>query len=159
MNIHDDRTRKPTQDTNGSEMRTRLGCTRMRVAAGYVRDFAPDFLLAVKAAAPATRLILEKSYGKDLGFLPEQYDAIGDVQWCEREKVFREADVLLQLTAPSSEDIALMWSHQVLVSMLHFDEDPERNQLLDERGVIAISIDALKDAEGERLVQDFGDCQ
>lgn len=120
---------------------------------GLRRDFPPSFIGSIGKNTSIT-ILLEKGYGEDLGFIEEQYRA-KNVTFTNREQCFQNAEIVVSLTAPAHSEILMMKERAILVSMLHFPTHPERNALMREAGIRAVSIDSLVDFEGRRMVQDL----
>ena len=95
----------------------------------------------------ADEIVLETGYGQGLGLAPEAYTSEGDVRFAERDEVFAQ-DVVLVLRCPPDADLGKLRPGSTLVSMLHYVTRPTRNELLRDRGVVAVSLDAVTDDRG-----------
>jgi alanine dehydrogenase len=121
---------------------------------GERRDFLPD-LLSCLGRAGASRIVLEEGYGAKVGVDPAAYlAAAGPVDFGTLEEAF-EQDVVVVLRCPDEALIRRMRPGSMLVSMLHLDTRPERLDLLERVGVHGVSLDAITDETGSRLVENL----
>ncbi len=130
----------------------KVGLVRMVARDGYRRDFLPDFVRSIHES-PTMDIIMEEGYGSDFGL--SAHDYLGTKCMKKRDEVIRESDLVLSLTVPPIDDIKKMGQGQTLMTMLHFPVREDRNKIMAELGINAISLDALVDWEGMRLVQDI----
>jgi alanine dehydrogenase len=129
-----------------------IGLPRMTARDGYRREFLPDFVSKL-IKMHNLNVRAEAGYGSDLGLSLADYPL--EVKIAERGDIFRNSDYVLSLTAPSHNDIEMMGKGQTLIAMLHYITRPERNQLIMDGGICAISLDSLVDWNGERMVEDL----
>jgi alanine dehydrogenase len=133
-------------------MKETIGLPLMIAREGFRREFLPEFVnKLIKIDHLEVRM--EEGYGSDLGLSLSDYHK--DVKVASREDIFRNSDYVLSLTAPPARDIGMMGEGQTLITMLHFPTRPERNRLMQERKICAISLDAIVDWSGERMVEDL----
>ena len=118
-----------------------VGLLRMSEHPGERRDFLPKLVRSL-ARLGADEIVLETDYGQALGLTPEAYTSEGDVRFAERDEVFAQ-DVVLVLRCPPEADLGKLRPGSTLVSMLHYVTRPARNDLLRDRGVVAVSLDAV----------------
>ena len=130
-----------------------VGLLRMSEHPGERRDFLPRLVRSL-ARLGADEIVLETGYGQGLGLAPEAYTSEGDVRFAERDEVFAQ-DVVLVLRCPPDEDLAKLRPGSTLVSMLHYVTRPTRNELLRDRGVVAVSLDAVTDDRGRRMIENL----
>jgi alanine dehydrogenase len=132
--------------------RKTIGLPRMIAREGFRREFLPDFVGRLIRKC-RLNVVAEEGYGSDLGLSMADYP--GEMRAAGREEIFRNSDYVLSLTSPAHEDIGMMGRGQMLIAMLHYPTRPERNQLMRQRGICAISLDSLVDWNGERMVEDL----
>jgi alanine dehydrogenase len=129
-----------------------VGLPRMHKEAGERRDFLPDFVAFLDEAG-ASAVVLEDGYGAGVGAAPDEYRTASRVA---RFGSFEEAlgqDVVVVLRCPDEASIRRLRTGSVLVSMLHLQARPERLQLLELVGTHGVSLDAIVDESGARLVE------
>jgi len=100
----------------------KIGLPRMHAIHGFRRDYVPSFVNKL-AQLPDIEVCVEEGYGQDLNYRETDYTA----SVATGNDIFRNADLVLTLTAPTDDDIKLMTQGQTLVSMLHFPTHPDRN--------------------------------
>jgi alanine dehydrogenase len=126
----------------------------MHEEAGERRDFLPS-LIAWLDRAGAGELVLEDGYGSGMGMSEDAYRAASDrVRFGSRADCF-DQDVVLVLRCPEDGELSTLRTGAVFVSMLHHATRPERAQHLAERGVHAVSLDAIVDHRGRRTVENL----
>ena len=130
-----------------------VGLLRMSEHPGERRDFLPKLVRSL-AGLGADEIVLETGYGQGLGLAPEAYTSDGDVRFAERDEVFAQ-DVVLVLRCPPDADLGKLRPGSTLVSMLHYVTRPTRNELLRDRGVVAVSLDAVTDDRGRRMIENL----
>lgn len=131
-----------------------VGLPRMHKEAGERRDFLPGFVeyLDVNGAA---EIVLEEGFGTGIEIPPERYlAASGRARFGSYEECLGQ-DVVVVIRCPEHEALRSMRPGAVLVSMLHYPTRPERVQLLVELGIRGVSLDALMDEAGRRLVENL----
>ncbi len=77
------------------------------------------------------------------------------VHFGSAEEVYSR-DLVLVLRYPSDDYLSLMPPGSCLISMCHFHTRPQRHEFLAARGIQAISLDAVVDDNGQRLVENLG---
>ena len=131
-----------------------VGLPRMHKEPGERRDFLPD-MVAFLGAAGASAIVLEDGYGSAMDIAPETY--LAGSPWA-RFGTMRDAfeqEVVVVLRYPEEESIRMLRPGAVLVSMLHLHTRPERAVLLEGLGVHGISMDAIVDDTGTRLIENL----
>lgn len=131
-----------------------VGLPRMHKEPGERRDFLPD-MVAFLGAAGASAIVLEDGYGSAMDIAPETY--LAGSPWA-RFGTMRDAfeqEVVVVLRYPEDESIRMLRPGAVLVSMLHLHTRPERAVLLEGLGVHGISMDAIVDDTGTRLIENL----
>ena len=126
------------------------------------RDFLPD-LIAHLDRLDAGEIVLEGGYGLGVGVPIDAYlDVSGRVRVGSYEECL-DQDVVVVLRCPEQEELRRLRPGAVLLSMLHYPTRPDRTALLAELGVRAVSLDAITDRSGRRLVENleaaFGDME
>ena len=66
-----------------------------------------------------------------------------------------DQDVVVILRCPEPEELRRLRPGAVLLSMLHYPTRPDRTALLADLGVRAVSLDAITDRSGRRLVENL----
>jgi alanine dehydrogenase len=131
-----------------------VGLPRMHKEAGERRDFLPAFT-ALLDRAGAERIVLEEGYGAGVAAGEADYLVasrrlrFGTLQEC------LEQDVVVVVRCPDEPALSRIRSGAILVSMLHYATRPRRVALLLERGIVGVSMDAIVDDAGLRLVENL----
>jgi alanine dehydrogenase len=120
----------------------------MHHEAGERRDFLPS--LVRRVADLGCRVSVESGIGSAMGFDDDVYRRSSLVSVADRDQAYSQ-DVVVLLRAPSGE-YGRMRRGAILVSMLHFETRPGRVRELSALGIDAVSLDAIVDDEGRRLV-------
>jgi alanine dehydrogenase len=131
-----------------------VGLPRMSIHPGERRDFLPGFVRDL-AGLGAGEIVLEEGYGSGMSLPAAAYLEAGpSVVFAERAVCF-DQDVVVILRCPPEESLKRMRPGSILVSMLHYATRPIRNDLLDELGVRAVSLDSVTDDRGRRMVENL----
>jgi alanine dehydrogenase len=129
-----------------------LGLGVIHAEKGEVRAFLPEF---VKKIAPHFKaVILERGYGEGLGFVKSDYTNLENVSFGTVEETYAQ-DLVLVLRYPPDQYLDLMPPGSCLISMCHFSTRPQRRDFLAAHGIRAISLDAIVDDNGQRLVENL----
>ncbi|NQT30091.1 MAG: hypothetical protein HQ596_05935 [Candidatus Saganbacteria bacterium] len=96
-------------------------------------------------------IIVERGAGMGVRIWDYEYEEIG-ARIGIREEAYA-CDVVLRIKEPSFEEIKLMRSGSIIVSMLHLRCRPKLEEALKKRRLIAIPMENLKDAFGNRRVE------
>ena len=86
---------------------------------------------------------IEPGMGEGSGFADELYTDAGASLQPDREKLFREAEVLLRLRKPTLDEVALMPSGCIHISYLDPFNEHEVVRALQQQGVTAISMEMI----------------
>ncbi|MFW5714220.1 MAG: alanine dehydrogenase [Brevefilum sp.] len=129
-----------------------LGLGRIHAEAGEIRAFLLDFVSKMSHAFD--QVVLEEGYGEAMGIDPEAYNKHSNVHFGSVKDVYRQ-DLVLVLRYPSQELIEMMPTGSCLISMCHFHTRPKRREHLKTRGLNAVSLDAITDDNGQRLVENL----
>jgi len=96
------------------------------------------------------RVFVERSAGRSSRFGDEEYVAAGATLAYDGEEIYRRADLVLAVAAPRVEEYSLLREGQILICFLLPAVAPaEGFRLLLERGVSAIAMELIEDAEGD----------
>jgi alanine dehydrogenase len=134
--------------------RLSVGLPRMHKESGEHRDFLPR-LVAFLDEAGASAIVLEEGYGAGVAVAPDEYrSASGLVRFGTPEEAL-DQDVVVVLRCPNVESIRRTRRGSVLVSMLHLESRPERLELFERLGTHGVSLDAIVDESGSRLVENL----
>ena len=141
-----------TAGTPRGNLSPTLGLPRMHMEAGDRRDFLPD-LVAAADRAGAGSIVLEHGYGEGMGLAADDYRAVSPkVRFADYEEVLT-SDVVAVIRCPSESAVRSIPEDSLLVTMLHYATRPERTRLIADAGLRAISLDAVTDDLGRRLVE------
>ncbi len=130
-----------------------FGFPRMRHA-GERRDFLPC-LMAYLHEAGAGDLVLEEGYGAGMGIAEDAYRAAASTVRMADEAETLAQDVVVVLRCPRDEALARMQPGSVLASMLHYPTRPERVGRLLDLMIHGVSLDAITDDVGRRMIENF----
>lgn len=129
-----------------------LGLGVIHAETGEIRAFLPEFV--AKTARQFKSVVLEEGYGADLGYSVSDYTKEKNVRFGSARKVYGQ-DIVLVLRFPPQRYVELMPPDTCLMSMCHFNTRPGRRDFLRSRGIRAISLDAIVDDNGQRLVENL----
>jgi alanine dehydrogenase len=136
-----------------SPIRT-AGLPRLHKERGERRDFLPDLVRCLDRAG-ATEIVIEEGYGSAMGIAPETYlSASPWARFGTLEECF-DQDLVVALRCPDEAHIRRLRPGSVLATMLHLATRPERAELLDELLVHGVTLDAITDDTGTRLIQNL----
>jgi alanine dehydrogenase len=131
-----------------------VGLPRIHLEAGEHRDFLPT-LVRELVRFGADRVVLEEGYGGGVDVAPEAYlDGDGRVRFADYHECLAQ-DVIVVLRCPREPELRRIRSGAILVTMLHYLTRPLRNALLQELGIVGVSLDGVVDDRGRRLVQNM----
>ena len=130
-----------------------IGLPRMHVEFGERRDFLPAFVADLEKRG--AQVFLEYGYGSGMGFTEGDYEKLAPIaRFVSHEEVYKKKIVLV-LRCPSNDHLKRLQPGAYLISMLHYPTRPQRVEFLKSLGVEAISLDALKDETGRRLIENL----
>ena len=133
--------------------RIRIGLPQMYKEPGEKRDFLPTFVAWLHKQG--AKVFLEHGYGSEMGYTEQDYlEAAPDIQFVPHKETYRQ-DYVLVLRYPTDDEIRLMHPGACLLCMLHFPTRPQRVALLRSLGLEAISLDAIVDDSGRRLIENL----
>jgi alanine dehydrogenase len=135
-------------------MNLSVGLPRMHEEAEERRDFLPDLVRAIDRLG-ASAIVLEPRYGSGVGHQIEEYLEISSSVRMASFAECLDQDVVLVLRCPDLEDLGRLRPGTLLISMMHYRTRPERVVALTERAVHALSLDAIADDSGRRLVENL----
>jgi alanine dehydrogenase len=131
-----------------------VGLPRQHKEPGERRDFLPDLVRCLDRAG-ATEVVIEDGSGAGMGIDPDAYlSASAWARFGTIEECFAQ-DLVLVLRCPDEELIRRMAPGSVLAAMLHLPTRPERADLLEDLDVHGVSLDAIADDAGTRLIQNL----
>ncbi len=131
-----------------------VGLPRMHKERGELRDFLPGLITFLDGAG-AGAIVLEDGYGAGVGAVPVDYLAASTLaRFGTYEEVLAQ-DVVVVLRCPDDDAVRRLTAGAVLVSMLHLPARPERRELLERVGTHGVSLDAIVDESGARLVENL----
>ncbi|MGC9397635.1 MAG: alanine dehydrogenase [Anaerolineae bacterium] len=134
-------------------MKRSIGFPRMHKEPGEVRDFLPRL---IRRLAPlAHKIVIEEGYGSGMGLEETRYThgldnvIVGSNQDCY------DQDIVVQVRSPEDEEMARMKPGTILFAMLHYPTHPGRVRLMQDLGLVPISMDSVVDEEGTRLIENL----
>ncbi|SHJ99484.1 Rossmann-fold NAD(P)-binding domain-containing protein [Paramaledivibacter caminithermalis] len=131
-----------------------MGFPRMTRKKGEKRDFLPE-LFKKLSNFKGIDILIEDGYGKGMGLTHEDYlNKNSNLKFTTHDDIYKQ-DLVIVLRAPNEEDIKIMKEGSILISMLHYDTRPLRNDLLKSRGIISYSMDSMVDDENNRMVVNY----
>ena len=131
-----------------------VGLPRMHKEQGERRDFLPS-MIAFLDRLGAEAIVIEEGYGQGLGLTVDDYlreskkVRVGDYAACLAQ------ELVAVVRCPADEALRQLPRGAVLLSMLHYPTRPGRVALLQEQGVVGVSLDGLTDERGLRLVENL----
>lgn len=132
--------------------RLTVGFPRMRKEPGERRDFLPPLL--GKLIHRGAEIVVERGIGSGMGYRDPDYAGLDRRVLLGTHEEAYQQDMVVVLRCPSDDELGLVRSGAVLVSMLHFPTRPERVARLCRQGIDAIAMDCVVDDSGARLVED-----
>ncbi len=100
----------------------------------------PEVLGRLKAAG--VDVLVERGAGVPASFVDAAYEEAG-ATLVSRDEVYAQADCVVKVQKPSSDELGMLRPGQALVGLLGPLIDPQLMRALAERGVTAISLDAI----------------
>ena len=91
---------------------------------------------------------IETLAGAGIGFDNDQYRAAGATIVTSAEELFRDADMIVKVKEPQSNECKQLRPGQILYTYLHLAPDPEQTRLLLESGASCIAYETVTDASG-----------
>src|SRR5215207_10228474 len=131
-----------------------VGLPRMHKEQEERRDFLPD-LIAHLDRIGAGEIVLEGGYGLGMGVPIDAYLEVSDRVRGGSYGQCLDQGVVVILRCPEPEELRRLRPGAVLLSMLHYPTRPDRTALLADLGVRAVSLDAITDRSGRRLVENL----
>jgi alanine dehydrogenase len=114
----------------------------------YRVGVTPDMVVAFKQAGH--EVWIETQAGAKIGFTDEMYQKAG-AKIVSKAKDVYEAEMIIKVKEPQSEEFGLLKEGQILYCYLHLAPDPVQAKHLLERKVIAIAYETVADASGTKL--------
>lgn len=131
-----------------------VGLPRTHKEAKEHRDFLPSLIRHLDRLG-AAEIMVEEGYGSGMGVPIERYlEVSGRVHVASRNECLVQ-DVVLVLRSPDLEDFERLRPGGLLITMLHPRTRPERVEGLLGRHVYCVSLDAVTDDAGGRLVENL----
>lgn len=127
--------------TSENEGRLVLGVPREIVIGERRVALIPDVVLKLTGAG--LEVLIESDAGCEAAFPDHLYREAGADIASDAADLYRRADVVAKVQAPTDEELGLLHSGQVLIGFLDPLRYPDRVERLRERGVTAISMDAI----------------
>lgn len=124
----------------------------MHKEAGERRDFLPE-LVAFAGRWGAEAVVLEEGYGSAMGVPPDAYLGAAPIARFGSYDECLQQDSVAVVRFPDEAAVSQLRAGAVLVTMVHYPTRPDRVALLESLGVRAVSLDAVVDDFGRRLVE------
>ena len=135
-------------------MERTIGLPRMHKEAEERRDFLPALVRCLDAAG-VEEIVVEDAYGSGMGLTTVAYRRASERTRVGRHDECLDQDVVLVLRCPDLDEISRLRPGALLLSMLHPRTRPERVSALKARGLHGVSLDAMSDDAGRRLVENL----
>ncbi len=94
------------------------------------------------------KVIIEKGAGLRSGFNDEEYTRAGARISHRHEDIFAEADLILKVKEPLSEEYGLLREGQIVFTYLHLAASEELTRNLQERKIIGIAYETVQTEDG-----------
>ena len=94
------------------------------------------------------KIIIQKGAGLGSGITDEEYKAAGAVIMDTAKEIYDEADMIMKVKEPLSEEYNLLHEGQILYTYLHLAPAPELTDALLERKVIGIAYETIQLEDG-----------
>ena len=131
-----------------------VGLPRMHKEMEERRDFLPALVQHLDRLG-ATEVVIENGYGSGMGIPIERYlEASRRARIAPHDECIGQ-DVVVVLRCPDLQDLAALHPGALLLTMLHARTRPERVEALAAREALGVSLDALADDTGGRLVENL----
>ncbi|HET8526500.1 MAG TPA: hypothetical protein VFM81_07665 [Actinomycetota bacterium] len=138
----------------GPEMGITLGLPRMHKEIEERRDFLPA-LVHHLVRLGAAQVAIEDGYGSGMDIPLDRYLELSRrVRVAPHDECLGQ-DVVLVLRCPDLEELGRLRRGALLLTMLHARTRPERVKTLEDGGVQGVSLDAVADDTGARLVENL----
>lgn len=123
-------------------------------AQGEKRDFLPELFGKLNEFSHIN-IYIERDYGKGMGLCHQDYlNENSNLKFVSHYEAY-EQDLVVVLKAPEEAAINQMKEGSALISMLHYDTRPKRNQLLKSKRLVCYSMDSMVDDRENRMVVNF----
>jgi alanine dehydrogenase len=93
-------------------------------------------------------VLVQHDGGAAIGFDDAQYEAAGARIVADAEAVFAEAELVVKVKEPQSQECAMLRPGQTLFTYLHLAPDPQQAQALLDSGATAIAYETVTGARG-----------
>jgi len=130
-----------------------IGLPMMHLEGGEKRSFLPDFVRTLEKCD--ADIYLEHGYGVRMGFEDSAYSEVTSRTTFVSGREAYHQDIVLVLRCPSDDNLRDLHTGSCLISMLHYATQPDRVRFLRSLGVNSISLDAIKEDSGRRLIENF----
>ena len=87
--------------------------------------------------------LVEKEAGMQSYFADSAYESAGARILSDRKELYSQADIVLKVNAPSSEEISWMKKDAVLISLMYAATNPQLVEACVKQGISAFSMDAI----------------
>ncbi|MEE2954827.1 MAG: alanine dehydrogenase [Pseudomonadota bacterium] len=94
------------------------------------------------------QILVQKNAGHSIGIDDNDYVSVGANICNSAEEIFMEADLVIKVKEPQSNEIALLHENQILFTYLHLAPDEIQTTALIESGVTAIAYETVTDPQG-----------
>lgn len=130
-----------------------IGFPKMHKEEGEKRDFLPELFEDLNEYD--VEIFLEDGYGKDLGYVPEDYiQKNKNIIFTSHDEVYKK-DLIVVLRAPEIDELNLINEGASLISMLHYETRETRNNILRQKKINCYSMDSMCDDENQRIMVNY----
>lgn len=109
----------------------------------FERRVALSPAVVKQIVAAGYRVLLETGAGEESYFSDQLYQEAGAEISPSAEQVYKTADIVLKVNAPSVQEIALMKKSATLISFMWATSSPEIVEACAQQGITSFSIDAI----------------
>ncbi len=93
-------------------------------------------------------VFIEKGAGVDTGFTDEEYKGAGGVILADKKKIFEDAEMIIKVKEPLSEEFALFHEGHILFTYLHLAASKEVTGMLLAKKVKSVAYETIETASG-----------
>ncbi|CDR34151.1 alanine dehydrogenase [Criblamydia sequanensis] len=94
------------------------------------------------------QVFVENNAGQLIGFTNQLYEEMGAKILFSAEAIYKEADMIIKVKEPQSQEISLLREGQILFCYLHLAPDRELTEALLKKKIIGIAYETVTDAQG-----------
>ena len=104
-----------------------------------------------RLAEEGHEVLVEAGAGAGVHISDENYTAAGAAIMANPRELYKRADMIIKLKAPSPEEFTLM-EGAILFAMLHSEQNPEHIYYAGLQKLIVVEMESIRDKKNERLI-------